>query len=121
MRLLIDENVAQQVVDRLRTDGFDVLCVREQASGTADPDVIALALAEGRIILTEDKEFSDLVVRKGYAVVGLVLLELPRLSPSAQAMRVSAALIEVGLQLQGSVVVIEPGRMRSRPLPARPA
>ena len=61
MRLLADENVARQIIDRLRSDGFDVLSVREQASGTADPDVIALALAQGRVVLTEDKEFSDLL------------------------------------------------------------
>jgi predicted nuclease of predicted toxin-antitoxin system len=117
MRLLADENIAQQIVDRLRSDGFDVLSVREQAAGTADPDLIILALSQGRVLMTEDKEFGDLLLRKGHALDGLVLLELPRLSPSTQASRVSAAMVEFKHQLRGTVVVIEPGRVRTRPLP----
>ena len=47
-----------------------------------------MANAEGRILLTEDRDFGELVVRQRLGVVGVVLLELDRLTNSTEADRV---------------------------------
>ena len=48
----------------LRTIGQDVIYVAETAVGLSDADVLALALSEKRILLTEDKDFGDLMIRR---------------------------------------------------------
>ena len=81
VRWIADECVAASLVASVRAAGHDVLYVAEVAAGFGDADVIALAMREKRLLLTEDKDFGDLVVRRGHAVPGVVLM------PSALKMR----------------------------------
>jgi hypothetical protein len=54
VRWLADECVAAPLVASLRAAGHDVLYVAEVAAGFSDADVIALALHEKRLLLTEE-------------------------------------------------------------------
>ena len=65
LRFLADESCDFAAVRALRTEGFDVLSVAEALAGADDVDVIALALRERRILLTEDKDFGQLVYAAG--------------------------------------------------------
>jgi predicted nuclease of predicted toxin-antitoxin system len=57
MRLLADENVSRLVVERLRAAGFDVATIAGAHSGSSDADVLATSCREGRILITEDRDF----------------------------------------------------------------
>ena len=116
MHLLADENISQRVIDRLRAIGADVLAVRETAPGASDDEVIALASAQGRTLITEDRDFGEMVVRRQLGVLGVVLLELERLSSQAASDRVAHVLTAHPGALSGNLLVIEPGRVRVRPL-----
>jgi predicted nuclease of predicted toxin-antitoxin system len=61
VRWLADECVAAPLVNSLRAAGHDVTYVAEVAASLGDTDVIALAMRENRVLLTEDKDFGDLV------------------------------------------------------------
>ena len=61
MRFLADESCDFAVVRALREAGHDVAAVRELSLGVADDVVINLAVRENRILLTEDKDFGQLV------------------------------------------------------------
>ncbi len=52
MRFLADESCDFAVVRALRATGHDVRAVTETHRGANDEDVIALALAEHRVLLT---------------------------------------------------------------------
>src|SRR5580658_757597 len=116
MRFLADENISRLVVERLRAAGFDVTSVSASSPGASDSDVLANASGEGRILITEDRDFDELVVRQRLGVRGLVLLELDRLSTAAEADLVNAVLSANADKLDGNLVVIEPGRVRVCPL-----
>ena len=116
MRFLADENISRLVVERLRASGFDVASVAATSPGASDNDVLAKASSEGRILITEDRDFGEMVVRQRLAVRGVVLLELDRLSNAAEAELVTALLSANANKLVGKLVVIEPGRVRIRPL-----
>lgn len=60
-RFLADESCDFAVVRALREAAFDVVAVVEHAPGAADDQVIALSVKEGRVLLTEDKDFGQLV------------------------------------------------------------
>jgi predicted nuclease of predicted toxin-antitoxin system len=98
----------------LRSGGHDVLYVAEAAAGLSDTDVIALALQEKRLLLTEDKDFGDLVFRREHAVPGVVLMRINPENLSLKATRLAAAIDRYGDGLFGRYMVIEQGRFRSR-------
>ena len=116
MRFLADENVSRLVVDRLRIAGFDVASVGMTISGASDEVVLAAATREGRILVTEDRDFGELVIRQRIDVLGVVLLELDRLSNAAEADAVAAVIAANLDRLPGALMVIEPGKVRIRPL-----
>jgi predicted nuclease of predicted toxin-antitoxin system len=116
VRWLADECVAAPLIAFLRSERHDVLYVGESASGLSDPDVIALALREKRLLLTEDKDFGDLVFRRERMVPGLVLMRIAPENAALKARRLAAATERYGETLFGRYTVIEAGRFRSRRL-----
>ena len=112
MRFLADESCDFAAVRALRAAGHDVVAVSEVARGAEDSVVIQLARAEQRVLLTEDKDFGQLVFAAARQSSGVVLLRWP---VSARG-TLGAALIEFvatqGDSLTGSFAVIEPGRAR---------
>src|SRR4030066_1748063 len=77
LRFLADESCDFAVVRALRRAGFDVLCISESSPRTEDSEVIRLALHEGRILLTEDKDFGRLVYSHGQDTLGVIFLRFP--------------------------------------------
>ena len=117
MRFLADENVSRLVVERLRTAGFDVASVHETRPGASDKDVLDEAGSDDRVLITEDRDFGELVIRQRLKVRGIILLELDRLPSAAEAELVAEVVRIHGSTLTGNLVVIEPARVRVRPLP----
>jgi predicted nuclease of predicted toxin-antitoxin system len=68
VRFLADESCDFNVVRTLREAGFDVLAVVEVIPRAADDQVIGLAVIEDRILLTEDKDFGQLVYASAEAL-----------------------------------------------------
>ena len=117
MRFLADENVSRFVVEGLRVAGFDVAAIGAMNPGASDADVLGIASREDRILVTEDRDFGELVIRQRLSIRGVVLLELDRLSNLAEADMVAAVVSANVEKLPGNLLVIEPGRVRVRPLP----
>ena len=63
MKFLADECCDRSLVEDLRKAGYDVRYVLESDPGASDDEVLALAFDEQRIIVTEDKDFGELVYR----------------------------------------------------------
>lgn len=116
MRWLADECVSAPLVQRLREAGHDVSYMAEAAPGTTDAAVLRLAHDEGRVLLTEDKDFGELVFRSRMAAPGVVLLRLDIENGPAKWLRLEAAIAEFGDRVLGRYIVIEARRFRSRPL-----
>src|SRR6266550_4640237 len=93
MRLCANENIAGDSVTLLRQKGHDVLWIRESAPGCPDAEVLSRAAAEGRLLITFDKDFGELVFRRGMkASHRVVLFRLSQPSAAAVAERVAKLL-----------------------------
>jgi predicted nuclease of predicted toxin-antitoxin system len=115
---LANENFPREAVEALRQAGHDLAWVRTDMPGSSDPAVLARAVQEGRILLTFDKDFGDLAFHAGLpAACGIVLFRLSAPSAAALAAQVLAA-IQSRADWAGNFAVVEPGRIRLRPLPA---
>src|SRR3989442_6996631 len=103
MLLLADENVSRLVIERLRAGGFDVISIGETRSGTSDKDVLEAADAEACILITEDQDFGELVIRQRLRVRGIILLELDRLSNATEADAVAVVISTHADKLLGNL------------------
>jgi predicted nuclease of predicted toxin-antitoxin system len=116
MRWLCDECVDRAIVNHLRRADYDVVFVVESARGAADEEIVDLADHENRLLLTEAKDFGELVFRWKHRIPGLILL---RIEPEKRVMkwpRLEAAITMFGGGLLGRYTVVEERRFRSRPL-----
>jgi len=116
MRVLADENFPQPAVEALRKAGWDVCSIAEECPGVSDEEVAALCAEQRRILLTFDKDFGQLVFRRGLpAGSGVVLFRITPESPE-EAADVALALVASRSDLRGSFCVVTRDRIRVRPL-----
>ncbi|HSN77691.1 MAG TPA: DUF5615 family PIN-like protein [Anaerolineae bacterium] len=116
MNFLADECCDASLVVALRTDGHDVLFAVEDLRGSSDEDILRQAFAEDRILLTEDKDFGELVFRLRQPAHGIVLLRFGIHERHNKVPRMRYLLERQTNQLQGKFVVLESERVRLRPL-----
>lgn len=76
MRWLVDECVDAALAVQLRILGHDVAYMSDVAPRATDTEVMSRAHSENRVLLTEDKDFGDLVFRQARPVPGIVLLRI---------------------------------------------
>ncbi|MEZ4663521.1 MAG: DUF5615 family PIN-like protein [Caldilineaceae bacterium] len=116
MRLLADECADTQLVEFLRTQGHDVLYVMEVMRGETDGAILAKAYAEERIILTEDKDFGELVFRLRKPAVCIILL---RFNPGEEILKIQrfTQLLREPIEIfAGTFIVVDANKTRIRPL-----
>jgi predicted nuclease of predicted toxin-antitoxin system len=116
VRWLVDECVDAALVAWLRSAGHDIVYMAEVAAAASDLEVIDRAQREGRLLLTEDKDFGELVFRRSRLVPGVVLLRVDPVMRSLKEERLAAAIARFGDGLLGRYMIVEEARFRSRPL-----
>jgi predicted nuclease of predicted toxin-antitoxin system len=116
VRWLADECVAASVVARMREAGHDVVYVAEIDPSAPDSQVCRLAAREQGLLLTEDRDFGELVFRWRQAAPGIVLLRIVSESRALKWPRLAATIERYGEALFGRYTVVEDARIRSRPL-----
>jgi len=64
MRILADENFPLPIVNALRSQGHDVLWARTACPGLKDRLLLERAEADGRLVITLDKDFWQLALQR---------------------------------------------------------
>ena len=118
MRFLADESCDSIIIKVLREAGHDVLAVAETTPRAEDSEVIRLAHRGKRILLTEDKDFGQLVFAHGEKSLGVFFLRFPFRARAQIARDVSDLIMQQGEKLIGCFVTIQPGRIRISHIPA---
>jgi predicted nuclease of predicted toxin-antitoxin system len=119
MKFLADENFPGQAVHSLRDNDFEVEWVAEDTPGLADTDVLARCANDGFTLLTLDKDFGELVFRRGLpAECGVILFRVDAESPEQFTEIVLAALRSIN-DWKGFFSVVGRDRIRMRPLDRR--
>lgn len=117
MRFLVDESTGTAVTAFLRSLGHDVLAAGEAMPRAYDEDILARAVSEARIVVTNDKDFGDLVFRSGHSHAGIILLRLQDESPGNRVAVVQAVLQQCSGTLADHFVVATETHIRVRPSP----
>ena len=115
MKLLADEGVDAPIIERLRSEGYDVDYVAELAPGITDDEVLARAKNDRRLLVTVDKDFGGLVFRLGRTATGVLLIRLAGLTAAQKSDLISDAFREHAHEMIGAFTVVSPGMVRIRP------
>jgi len=100
-----------------RAAAFDVAAVIEHSPGASDDQVIALSVKEQRVLLTEDKDFGQLVFAANRECAGVIFVRFPASARGSLGARLVDTVRREQDRLVGAFVVIQPHRTRIRRLP----
>ena len=76
MRFLVDECTGSKVAEWLCDASYEVFSVFDEARGMTDDDILAKALTENWILITNDKDFGEMVFRERRSHHGIVFMRL---------------------------------------------
>ncbi|MBI4339297.1 MAG: DUF5615 family PIN-like protein [Chloroflexi bacterium] len=120
MKFLIDNALSPLLAQRLREAGHDAVHLRERGmQSIPDREVFALASDEGRILVSADTDFGAILAWWEASHPSVILFRRGLARRSAyQANTLLPKLADLQDALErGSIVVMEPGRIRIRTLP----
>jgi predicted nuclease of predicted toxin-antitoxin system len=113
VKLLLDSCVWGGAASRLSAAGHDVVWSGDWPADPGDEEILARALAEGRVLVTLDKDFGELAILRGLPHAGI--LRLVGLSALQQAEVTVRVLQAHGADLTaGAIITAEGGRLRLR-------
>ena len=98
----------------MRASGLDVHYILETDGGIDDNQVLQIANEEGRVLLTQDKDFGEMVFRLRKVHLGIVLIRLGFMISAEKAILVNRALLEHREKLQNAFTVIQNNAIRIR-------
>jgi predicted nuclease of predicted toxin-antitoxin system len=117
MRFLADESCDFSVVRALRSAGHDVIAVAEIAPREEDDDVRERAVKGDRLLITEDKDFGQLVYADMRRTGGVIFIRFPAHARRNLPDAVVDLVKRQGQRLIGCFTVLQPGRVRSSRIP----
>lgn len=111
MKFLIDRCAGRRLADWLRAAGHDVTESRELERDPGDDALLALAVRDGRVLVTMDKDFGDLIFTKGAAHTGMI--RLPDVPVARRILLISQVIGDISAEdLAQSIVTISENRIR---------
>ncbi len=107
LKFLTDENIATFVVKELRARGYDVKDIKEaKFFGISDKEVLGMAKKEGRIVITHDKDFANMIINPNQKHSGVIIIRFYDQSPENVAKKLLLRLAEIKNKAKGSVVIV---------------
>lgn len=114
MRFLANENFPDPSIVMMRAQGLEVASIRVEAQGAKDHEVISRARHEGSVILTLDKDYGELIFKRGVIDPPAVLfLRYRGRDPQAPA-RLVLGLLATNTELLNRFTVLEEDGVRQR-------
>jgi len=120
LRFLVDSCAGGRLAAWLRRDGHDVFDASTLEADPGDKELLQLAAAEERVLVTLDKYFGALIFHQGTPHSGLILL--PDVRVGERLRLVERVLERHGDKLEsGAVITVRGGHLRVAWPPAREA
>jgi predicted nuclease of predicted toxin-antitoxin system len=115
MLLLANENFPLASVVYLRTKGFDVIAIGIDNPGVSDDEVMQIAIANGRTILTFDRDYGELIFKHSYKPQGgVIYLRLNEYRPDEPGKLIEDLLNNQAIKFNNALTVIDKTGIRQR-------
>jgi len=119
LKFLADMGISPETVSWLRSRGHDAIHLHEEGlDRLPDPEVLEKARREGRILLTHDLDFSQLLALSRAASPSVIVFRLADMRPESVNRHLEQVLQQAREDLaQGAIVSVREGQIRVRRLP----
>jgi len=119
MKFLADMGISPRVVSALRERGHEAIHLQEQGLGKMpDSEILAKARAEGRVVLTHDLDFGELLAASGGVLPSVIIFRLNDMRAENVNFHLFGLLKEQSEMLEkGAVCSVSERKIRIRALP----
>lgn len=116
MKLFLDENLSPQHAFELRSDGHDAVAVVEVGlSGAPDERVLRFAVENGRVLVTLDADFANVIRFPPERTVGVVRLKVYPATEEKIRQAIRRALLFLqNIDISGRLAVVDEDKIRIR-------
>jgi predicted nuclease of predicted toxin-antitoxin system len=113
MKILLDQSTDARLLSYLKQLGHDATQIHQTyPESIPDEEVLAIARQEKRILITDDRDFGELVFRLQQPHAGVIFLRLGTYAPlELKIERLSFVLTHYGMQLD-QFLVVKKGNVR---------
>jgi predicted nuclease of predicted toxin-antitoxin system len=116
IKFFADVNVEKPLVDFLSKQGYDIKWVPDYNCEMADEDLMRLAEEEKRILITNDKDFGDLIFLQKKLSAGTILFRVKGQKSQDKIKLVKKLLMGYRDKLVNHFIVITKAKIRIIPL-----
>ena len=115
MKLLANENFPLSSVKILENAGYDIISVGKDFAGILDSEVIELATKEHRTIITFDRDYGELIFKRGYKpLAGVIYLRWESFQPKEPGEYLIELFNSKDIQYESMLTVIGVDNIRQR-------
>jgi len=76
MKFIVDECTGPTVANWLISEGYDVLSISPDRKGISDKEILKIAVDEERVLITNDKDFGELIFKEKLSHCCVIFLRL---------------------------------------------
>ncbi len=116
LNFLADVNIEKSIIDELKKSGYDIKWIAEVNPHMDDISIFKMASEENRILLTNDKDFGEIVFRQKLVTSGIVLFRIKGQSANVKRGLFKKLLATHKDKIAKYFVVINKNRFRFIPL-----
>ncbi len=114
LKFLVDVGVSKRVEDWLQNEGYNAEGIRAIDPRLPDEEILKIAAAEKRMVITMDKDFGELVYNSGQAHAGVLLLRLDDATSDEKVNVLKWILSEYSDTILNKFCVFKDGKLRIR-------
>ena len=118
MKLLANENFPVSSVKILMNAGYDIIAIGQDFAGILDSEVIELAIEQHRTIITFDRDYGELIFKKGYKQykprAGVIYLRWEDFQPNEPGEYLLELFNLEDMQFDGMLTVVGVDNIRQR-------
>jgi predicted nuclease of predicted toxin-antitoxin system len=114
-KFLADENIPAKTVQALKQKGIDITSILETSHGLKDTEVLDIANRQGRILITFDTDFGNLVIKQKLKTKGIILLRFKPKSPQ-QIAKTIEQMLTAKKRIENHFIVVREYDIRILPI-----
>jgi len=114
LKFLTDESAGIKLTNSLISAGFDCISVIDIKPGMKDTEILNIAVREKRVLITNDKDFGELINRKKLSHCGVILLRLEEDTPIKRIEIIKDAINRFAEKIKGKFLVASERGFRIR-------
>lgn len=116
MKFLADVNIEKNIVDELKRMGYDIAWVADLDRHLDDMSILRIAQNDHRILLTNDKDFGEIVFRQKLIPTGIVLFRIKGQDVKEKVKLLKKLLTAHSDKIVKHFVVVAKGKIRFIPI-----